>query len=188
VQGERDLPRPLGELLARRLHAAHDELEMRVVVALVLADHQELALAVGRAVQAVRAVEHEDLEARHAELLDQLGDLLDVRAVHRREVEAVVDVEAALGGLQHLGVELLVRPALVQVVLAGAEIVQARRDPAHGGGLALRDRVLEQRRVDAAVHVGVDHAGKGQAVLAVVHLLRASRRRCPAPPARTGRP
>ena len=36
---------PFGELLARGLDAAHDELEVRDVVALVLADHQELALA-----------------------------------------------------------------------------------------------------------------------------------------------
>ena len=65
-------------LLARRLHAAHDELEVREVVALVLADHQEVALAVGAAVQAVRAVEHEDLEGGDAVLLDQLGNLADV--------------------------------------------------------------------------------------------------------------
>ena len=92
--------------------------------------------------------------------------------VHRRQVEAVVDVEAALAELQHLGKELAVRPALVQVVLAGAEVVQAGGHAAHRRGLALADRVFRQRRVDAAVHVRIDHAGEGQPAAAVVDLLR----------------
>ena len=77
------------------LHAAHDEFEVRHVVALVLADHQELALAVALAMQPVRAVEHEDLETADAVLVDQHRDLVDVHPVHRREVESVVDVEAS---------------------------------------------------------------------------------------------
>jgi len=83
------------ERFACGLNAAHHEFEVRIVVALVGADHQEVALAVGAAVQSVRAVEHEDLERRHAVLLHQIGDFGDVRAVHRREVVAVVDVELA---------------------------------------------------------------------------------------------
>src|SRR5438034_83314 len=52
--------------------AAHDELEVRVVVALFRPDHQELALAVRAPVQAVRAVEHEDLERRDAVFFHQI--------------------------------------------------------------------------------------------------------------------
>ena len=101
---------------------------MRIVVAFVLADHEEVALRIGRAMQAVRAVEHENLEAGNAEFLDQFRDFLDVGRVHRRQVKAVIDMEAVFGRLKHLGVELFVRPALVQVVLAGAKVVQAAGD------------------------------------------------------------
>src|SRR5581483_5321212 len=82
MQRERDL-RSLGwKALARRLHAAHDELEVRVVVALLRSDHQEVALAIGAAMQAMRAVEHENLERRDAMALNELGDLTDMRRVH----------------------------------------------------------------------------------------------------------
>ena len=66
--------------------------------------------------------------------LDQHLDFGNVRTVHRREVVAVVDVEAALGELEHLGEEVLVGAALVQVVLAGAEVVEAGGDAALGRG------------------------------------------------------
>ena len=173
VQAERQLARLARHRFAGGLQPAHDEFEVGDVVALVLADHQEVALGVAGAVQPVRAVEHEDLEAGDAVLLDQHRHLLDVRPVHRREVIAVVDVEAVLRDLQHLGEEFLVRAALVEVVLAGAEVVEARGHAAHRRRLALAHRVLVERRVDAAVHVRVDDAGKREAPLAVVDRLRA---------------
>ena len=170
VQRQRNLRGALWHLLARGLDRPHRELEVRVVVTLVLGYHQELLLAVAGAMQTVRAVEHEDLEAGHAELLDQQRDFFEVGFVHRRKVETVVHMEPALGQLEHFGIELLVGPALVQIVLAGAKVVQAGGDPAHGRGLALADRVFGQWRVDAAVHMGVDNAGKRQPAPAVVHL------------------
>ena len=72
MQRQADLLRLVGKALARRLHGAHDELEVRVVVALLRPDHQELALAVRAPVQAVRAVEHEDLERRDAVFFHQI--------------------------------------------------------------------------------------------------------------------
>jgi hypothetical protein len=157
---------------ARRLHAAHDELEVRVVVALLRADHQELALVVGAPVQSVRAVEHEDLERANAVVLHQLFDLADVNAVHRRQMKTVVHMKAPGGQLQHLREELRVRPALVQVVLSAAEIVEARSHAALRRGAALAHRVLGERRVDAGVHVRVDHAGESQAAFPVVGVVR----------------
>ncbi len=92
-------------------------------------------------------------------------------AIHRREVEAVVDVELSFRDLQHLGEEFGVRPALVQVVLAAAEVVEAGGDAALRRGAALADRILRERRVDAGVHVRVDHAGEGKQALAIVDSL-----------------
>jgi hypothetical protein len=74
---------------------AHDELEVRDVVALVRPDHQELVLLARRTVQAVAAVEHEDLERGDAEILDERRNLADLLAVERREMVRVVDVEVA---------------------------------------------------------------------------------------------
>ena len=105
-------------------------------------------------------------------LLDQVWDLGDVRAIHRREVVAVVDVEPAGRDLQHLGEEIAVRPAAVQVVLSGAEVVQAGGDAALRCGAALAHRVLFERRIDAGVHVRVDHARKREPAFAVVDRLR----------------
>ena len=48
------------------------------------------------AVQAMRAIEHEDLVGGDAMALDELRNLADVRRIHRRKVVAVVDVEASL--------------------------------------------------------------------------------------------
>jgi len=170
VQRQRDLFGALGHLLAGGLHAAHDKFKVRVVVAVFLADHQEVLLRVRGAVQAVRAVEHEYLEAGDAVFFDQLGNFLDVGAIHGRQVEPVVHMKAPFRKLEHFGIKLLVGPTLVQVVLAGAKVVQAGRHAAHGRGLALADGVLLQRRIDAAVHVRIDHAGKGEPAAAVVHL------------------
>ena len=122
--------------------------------------------------QAMRAIEHEDLVRGDAMALDELRNLADVRRVHGREVVAVVDVEASLRKPQHLGKEIEVRPALVQVVLAGAKVVQARRHAALRRRAALAYRILCQRRVDAGVHVRIDHAGKSESVHAVINSRR----------------
>ena len=143
---------------------------MGVVVAVVLSNHQKILLRIRRAVQAVRAVKHEYLEAGDTELFNQLGNFLDVRAVHGCQVKTIVHMKAPFRELEHLGIELLVGPALVQVVLASAKVVQAGRHPAHGRRLAFTDGVLLQRCINAAVHVRIHHARKGQPAVAVVRL------------------
>ena len=145
VQRERDLARELRELLARRLDAAHDEFKMRVVVTLVFLDHQKVFLRVRRPVQSVRAVKHENFETGDAEFFNQHRYLFDVRAVHRCQMEAIVHVKTVLGEFQHLGVKGFVGPAFVQVVLAGAKVVQAGGDTAHRRRPAFAHRVFGQR-------------------------------------------
>ena len=142
---------------------------MREVVALVLANHQKLALAVARTMQTMGAIKHENLEAGHAILFNQHGDFFNMLFVHRREVKAVVHMEFSLRSFQHLGVKLGIRPALVHVVLAGAKVVQAAGHAAHGRCPAFSDGVFFKRRINAAVHMRVHHAWKGQFARAVAH-------------------
>ena len=59
--------------------------------------------------------------------------------------------------------------------MAGAQVIQARGDAAHGRGLALGNRILRERRIDADVHVRVDAARECQAILGVENGLRALR-------------
>ena len=96
MQAQRDVVRLVREFLTRRLDAAHDELEVGKVVTLPWGNHQERALIGGLAVQAVTSVEHEYLERRDSEVLDDRRDLVDVLTRHRGEVEPVVDERAAL--------------------------------------------------------------------------------------------
>ena len=168
VQRERDAVRDVRALLAHALDAAHDELEVRDVVALALGDHEEVVLVVRPPVQTVAAVEHEDLERRHPVVVDQRGDLVDVRGLHRREVERVVDERPTLGRGQDLGEQVGVGAALVQVVLPGAHVGQRGGDAALRTGAALGRGVLGQRVVDAPVLVGVDHPGEGQPAAALL--------------------
>ena len=124
--------------------------------------------------QAMRAIEHENLEAGHAKLFNQHGDFFDVCAVHRGEVKAVVHMKAVLCSFKHFRVKRFVRPALVHVVLASAKVVQAAGHAAHRCGLAFSHRIFFKRGINAAVHVRIDHTGESHAVLAVMHGLGAS--------------
>src|ERR1700683_3443089 len=56
--------------------------------------------------------------------------------------------------------------------MARPYVIQAGGDAAHRRGLAFRNRVFGQRRIDADMHVSIDATGKGQMVLAVENLLR----------------
>ena len=145
---------------------------MRDVVALVRPDHQKLVLLRRGAVQPVAAVEHEDLERRHAVIGDQMLHLVDMRGFDRRDVESIVDPELVLGLLVDLGHERAIGPAAVEVIMPRADVVEARGDAAHRGRLAFRDRILGERRVDPDMHVRIDAARERQPVLGVEDLLR----------------
>ena len=55
--------------------------------------------------------------------------------------------------------------------MPGAQVIQARGHAAHGRGLAFRNRVLRERRIDADMHVRVDAAWERQAILGIEDLL-----------------
>src|SRR5579863_3040159 len=90
-------------------------------------------------------------------------------------MEAVVDPEPALRLLVYFRHKLTIRAAAVEVVMAGAQIIQACRDATHGGSLTLRHRVLRQRRVYSDVHVRIDATRKSKTILGIEDGLRALR-------------
>ena len=164
-----------GEGRVRPLDAtglAQDELEVGEVVGVVGADHQEAPLLVlsRLTVQAIAAVEHEDLERGHALVRGQGLHLADVRGGDRSQVIGVVAMVAAVRLPEQLGKELGVGTAAVEVVLAGAEVGEHRRDAAAHRRPALAPCVLGQRPVDADVGVRVDDAGKAEPTARVVDL------------------
>ncbi len=161
VQREGDPVREGGPVAPGGFDRSHDELEVRQVVVLLRRRHEERGLVRRASVQPVAPVEHEDLERGDAEVVDDGGDLVDVLLHHRREVEGVVDERAALRPLQHLGEECPVRPRAVQVVLAGAHVVDGCRDPALRAGAAFDDGVDLDRVVDAPVLMRVHDPGDG---------------------------
>ena len=148
---------------------SHDELEMGDVVAVFRTQHQELVLRRGFAVEPIAAIEHENLERRHAVFEREIFHLVEVFSFDRRHVIAVVDPEPSLRQLAHFGHDFAIRAAAVEIILTGADVVQAGGDAAHRGGLALAHRVLGERAVDADMHMRVDAAGKGQQPFGVEH-------------------
>ena len=138
--------------------------------------------------QAVAAIKHENLERGHVMVDDQMLHLIDVSGLNRRDLIAVIDPEAALRLPEHFGHKIAVRAAAVEVIVTGPDVIEARRDAAHGRGLAFGDGILRQRRVDADMHVGVDATRKRQTILGVEDFLGLARPECPAPAAKSCRP
>ena len=101
---------------------------------------------------------------------DEMFHFVDMPGLDRRDVIAVIDPESSLGLLEHFRHEIAVRAAAVEVIMARAYVVQARRHAAHRRGLALRNRVVGERRINADMHVGVDAAGKSEKILGVENL------------------
>ena len=178
VQAHAHVLAQLGTPLAEPRGRAHDELEVREVVGVVGPEHQEAALGivVGPAVEPVAAVEHEDLERRHAVLDGEHLHLLEVEALDGRQVVGVIAPVPVLGGLQDVGEEVAPRAAAVQVVLAGPEIGQHRGHAAHRGGFRFGHGIVGQWRIDADVRVGVHEARKGEEAPAVEDFARVARR------------
>ena len=157
------------------MHAAHHELEVRDVVLLILADHQELALRVRCTMQSITAVEHEDLERGDAEIVDQRVDLADVGAIERREMVGVVHPKIAVRLCEDLRVDLRIGAAALHVITTRPHVVEAGRHTALRRRQALAARVLGERPVDAGVHVCIDQPGEREALLAVEHLCGGTR-------------
>ena len=116
VKADADVLGKLGACLAEPLRRAHDELEVGEVVGVVGAEHEEAALriAVGFPVQAVAAVEHEDLERRDAVLDGDPLHLIEVTALDGRQVIAVIAPVPTVRDLEHVGEEVAPRAAAVR--------------------------------------------------------------------------
>ena len=91
---------------------------------------------------------------------------VDMPGLDRRNVIAVIDPESFLGLLEHFRHEVAVWTAAVEIVMARAYVVQARGHAAHRRRLALRNRVLGERRINTDVHMGIDAAREGERFLA----------------------
>ena len=75
--------------------------------------------------QPVAAIEHEDLERRDAEILNDPIDFADMAGIHRRKVVCIINMKTSVGQSQYFREKVQVAAALVQVVLAGAHVVEA---------------------------------------------------------------
>ena len=170
VQADADVVGEFRAAVHDRPRGTHDELEMGDVVTVLRPQHQELVLRVRFTVEPVAAVEHKNLERRHPVFEREVLHLAEMPAFDRRHVIAVVHPETSLRQLAHFGHDFAVRAAAVEIILTGADIIEARGDTAHRGGLAFADRILGKRPIDADMHVRVDAAGEGQQPFGVEYL------------------
>ena len=86
-------------------------------------------------------------------------------------MEAIIDPKPSLRLPEDLGHEFAIGATTVEIVMAGAQVVQARGDASHCRGLALGKRVLGERRVDADMHVRIDATWKCETIFGVEHIL-----------------
>ena len=105
VQADADVVRELRMLRHQSPRGAHDEFEMRDVVAFLRADHEKIVLGVRPPVQSVAAVEHENLERGHAVIDGEMLHFVDVLRLDRSDVVAVIDPEPPVGLLEDFGHE-----------------------------------------------------------------------------------
>ena len=71
--------------------------------------------------QAVAAVEHENLERRNAVIEREIFHLAEMAVFDRRDVIAVIDPEASIGELQDFGHEFAIGPAAIEIILRRCE-------------------------------------------------------------------
>src|SRR5262245_17438507 len=112
--------------------------------------------------QSVATVKHENLERSDPVFRDEILHLVDVAGFNRRDMKAVVDPEASIGLLEHFGHELSIGPAPIEIVVSGAQIVEARGNPSHCRSLALGNRILGQWSVYSDVDMGIEADGKSE--------------------------
>src|SRR5215471_9105926 len=82
------------------LCGAHDEFEMRDVIAILGADHQKFVLMGRPSVQTVSSIKHEYLERGNTVVEGEMLHFIDVPGLDRRNVIAIVDPEMPLGLLE----------------------------------------------------------------------------------------
>src|SRR5262249_16366474 len=137
---------------------AHDELEMRDVIALFGTDHQKFILMGGSSVQAISSIKHEYLERGDTVVEDKMFHFIDVPRLNRGHVITIIDPESPLGLLENFRHELPVWPAAVQVIMPRSDVVEALGHPSHRRRLSFPNLVVGDRRIDADMHVGINTA------------------------------
>ena len=102
-------------------------------------------------------------------LAHERGDFGELLRGHDREVVPVVGVRVPLGEPEDLGEDRRVRPRLVEVVAAGPEVREHRRDTADERRRGLAPGVLRVGPVDAQMEVRVDRAGQDELPARIDH-------------------
>src|SRR5262247_22425 len=152
------------KFIHQALRGAHDEFEMRNVVALVWPDHQKFILLRRASMQSISSVEHENLERCDPVFRDEILHLIDMPGFDRRDMKAIVDPEAPRRLPEHFGHELTIGAAPIEVVVSRAQIIEARGNASHCRSLALGNRVLRQGRVYSDVHMSIDATRKRETI------------------------
>src|SRR6266567_5667311 len=122
--------------------------------------------------QAVSSIKHEYLERGDAIVEGEVLHFIDVPGLDRGNMIAVIDPESPLGLIEDFGHEVAVGTAPVEIITSRSHVVEARGDAADRRCLALGNRILGKRRINADVHVSIDAARESQKILRVENLLR----------------
>src|SRR6266568_8041785 len=140
----------------------HDEFKMGDVIAFLGTDHEKLILVGRWSVQAIASIKHEYLERGDAMIEDEMFHFVDVLGLDWGNMIAVIDPETPLGLIENYWHEVTVRAAAVEIIAPRSHVVEARGNPADRGCLALRNRILGERRIDADMHVSINAARERQ--------------------------
>src|SRR5262245_29273447 len=106
------------------LCGAHDEFEMRDVIAILGADNQKFVLMGLPSVQTLSAIKHEYLERRDPVVAGEMFHFINVGGLDRRNVITVIDPEMPLGLLEDFGHEVTIRTAAVEIIVPCAYVVE----------------------------------------------------------------
>ena len=152
-----------------RRHARHQSIEVTEIVGV---GHRVVGAArrVRREVQPF--VKHVVLERGDALVAHEPVDLVELVGGHDPEVVAEIGMSVPLRGRDDLGKDRAIRPGLVQIVAARAEIAHHRRDAACERGARLTLRVDGEIAIDPDVEVRVDRARQHEPASRVEDLVR----------------
>jgi hypothetical protein len=95
----------------------------------------------------------------------------DMRRLDRSDVKAVVDPEPPVDLPVHFRHEVAVWAASIEIILTGAQVIEARRYATHRRRLAFRYGVPDQGLIDPDMHVSIDAAGKSEKIFGVEYFL-----------------
>src|ERR1700730_11949430 len=108
MKTDANIRRTIGEFRHQPLCGAHDELEMRNVVAILRSNHQKVILIGRPAMQTVSSIKHEDFERGDAVVEDEMLHFINVPGFDLRNVIAVIDPESSFRLIEDIGHEVAV--------------------------------------------------------------------------------